>query len=296
MNIRLSRGTRLLSVPVAVLHACMSAWAQSPHAGTWEAREFSIKEAAIGCRYVEAVTATFQLTAGLNNAVAGILTRRFERTWWDANPSCAMPGVNTNPNFTLRQDMWAVSGEPQGKETQRLKGIYAGCSTDCREPWSAPATFDIQFTRRPGGMSSGLLKGIVGTTMFRDSYQLQVDSANAAEAFIPLLRPLQEGRCDEFLLRSVDAAWKQRFSRDLICAFGATLTQLAPTVVRDEKSQALAPTLAQVKGMSGPLLLSEGEVLVQRFLVVNAAGNGVVLAGVLRRQEDGSWKLRDLVP
>jgi hypothetical protein len=296
VNCRIPHRIFLLATLTAPLLVGTGAWAQNPHAGTWETRELSIREAAAGCRYVEAVTATLQLAAGINNAVTGNLTRRFERSWWLANPGCVLPGVNTNPGFTLRQDMWLVQGEPRGRNTQRLKGVYAGCSTDCKEPWSPPGTFEIELVRRPGGMAGGLLKGIVGATMFRDSYQSQLDSANASEAFMKLVQPLLEGKCDEFLLHSVDADSRQRWPRDLICAFGTQLTQLVPTVIRHEKSRAYSPMLAQVMGMGGPLVLSEGDVLVQRFLVVDAAGDGLFLGCALRRQGDGSWKVRDLVP
>jgi hypothetical protein len=295
MNIQIAHRKCVLAPVAALLMVCTVAWAQNPHAGTWETRELTIKDAAAGCRYVEAVTATFQLAAGINNAVAGYLTRRFERSWWLASPGCVLPGVNTNPGFTLRQDNWAVTGEPQGRETQRLKGVYAGCTTDCKEPWNPPGSFEIDLVRRPVGMSGGLLKGLVGTTMFRDSYQSQLEAANASEAFMMLVQPLLDGRCDEFLLRSMDASSKRRFPRDLICAFGTQLTQLLPTVIRHEKSQAHSATLAQVTGMTGPLVLSEGDVLVQRFLVVNSAGNGLFLGAALRKQADGSWRVLDLV-
>lgn len=296
MNSRIRYRMCLLPTLAAPLLVGTGALAQNPHAGAWETKEITIKELATGCRYVEAVTATFQLAAGINNAVGGTLARKFERSWWLANPGCVMPGVNTNPGFTLRQDIWLVQGEPQGRDTQRLKGVYAGCNTDCKDPWSPPGSFEIELVRRLGGMSSGLLNGIVGTTMFRDSYQSQLDAVNASEAFMKLAQPLLEGRCDEFLLRSVDAGSRQRFPRDLICAFSTQLTQLVPTVIWHEKSLAYSPTLAQVMGMGGPLVLSEGDVLVQRRLIVNTAGNGVFLGGALRRQEDGAWKVRDFVP
>ena len=111
-----------------------------------------------------------------------------------------------------------------------------------------------------------------------------------------LVQPLLEGKCDEFLFRSVDVGSKQRFPRDLMCVFSNQLTQLLPTVIRHEKSLAYSPTFAQVTGLGGPLILSEGDVLVQRFLVVNTAGNGLFLGGALRRQENGAWKVLDLVP
>ena len=297
MTLRIPHRARLLLAALAVpLLAGPGVWAQNPHAGSWETKELIIKEAAAGCRYVETVTATFQLAASINNAVAGSLTRAFDRGWWLANPGCVMPGVNMVPGFTLRQDGWAVSGEMVGRETQRLKGVYTGCTTDCKEPWSPPESFEIGLVRRPGGLSAGLLKGIVGTTMFRDSYQSQLDSANASEAFIGLVQPLLDGKCDEFVLRSVDAVSRQRFPRDLICAYSARLRQFIPNVIRHEKSQAHSPTLAQVMGFSGPLLLSEGDVLVQRYVVINTAGGGIFLGGTLRRQPDGSWKVLDLVP
>lgn len=296
MNIQISLRGLGLAKCAAPLMMWTIACAQSPHVGTWETKELLIKEAAVGCRYLEAVTATFQLAAGINNAVNGSLTRRFERMWWTANPGCVLPGVNTSPGFTLRQDSWIVSGEPNGRDTQRLKGVYAGCTTDCKEPWTPPNSFEIEFVRKVDGMSGGLLNGIVGTTMFRDTFQTQVDSSNASESFMKLLQPLLDGSCEAFLLQSVDAGSRQRFPRDLTCAFGTQLKQLLPTIVRHERSQAHSPTLAQLVGMGGPLLLSEGDVLVQRFVVVNTAGNGVHLSGVLRKQADGSWKLRDIVP
>lgn len=296
MNLRIPHLACILATLAAPLLACTGAWAQNPFVGTWETRELTIKEAAVGCRYVEAVTATFQLAAGINNLVVGNLTRSFERSWWLASPGCVMPGVNTNSGFTLRQDGWTVTGEPRGQDTQRVKGVYTGCTTDCKDPWSPPGSFEIELVRGPGGISAGLLKGIVGTTMFRDTYQAQLDSANASQAFMKLIQPLFEGKCDEFLLRSVDADSRQRFPRDLICAFSTQLTQLVPTVIRNEKLQAYSPTLAQVLGMSGPLLMSEGDVLVQRFLVVNSAGNGLLVGAALRRQGDGSWRVLDLVP
>lgn len=144
----------------------------------------------------------------------------------------------------------------------------------------------MQAVRSP--RHGGLLKSIVGTTMFRDSYESQLDSANASEAFMKLVQPLLEGRCDEFLVRAVDTGSRQRLLRDLICAFATQLTQLVPNVLRHEKSQVDSPALAQVIGINGPLVLSEGEVLVQRFLVINAVGNGAFLGGVLLREEDGS--------
>lgn len=273
-----------------------AAWAQNPHAGTWETSELTIKEAEAGCRYVEAVRATFNLAAGVNNAVTGTLMRTFERSWWHADPGCVMPGATTNWGFTPRQDMWFVSGAPQGADTQRIKGMYAGCSFGCNVAWSPPESFEIDLVRTSSGIAGGVLKGIVGTTRFRDSYQLQIDSANASKAFVQLLQPLLEGKCDEFLLRSVDAESRQRFPRDLTCALSTQLMQLVPTVIRHEKSQEHSPTLALVIGMSGQLLLSEGEALVQRFLVVNAAGNGLFLGAALRKHGDGPWKVRDLIP
>ena len=296
MTFRFPHRARIFAMLAVPLLAGLGAWAENPHAGTWETKELIIKEAAPGCRYVESVTATFQLAAGINNSVAGYLTRAFDRGWWIALPGCVMPGVNMVPGYTLRQDGWSVAGELVGRETQQLKGVYTGCNTDCKEPWSPPASFEIGLVRRPGGLSAGLLKGIVGTTMFRDSYQSQLDAANASESFMGLVQPLLDGKCDEFLLRAVDAGSRQRFSRDLLCAYSAQLRRLIPNVIRHEKTQAHAFTLAQVKGLTGPLLLSEGDVLVQRYVVINTAGGGIFLGGALRRQPDGSWKVLDLVP
>lgn len=295
MNCRIPHRTCLLLTVVAPLLAGTGAQAQNPHAGTWETSELTIRELAAGCRYVEAVTATFDLAAGINNAVAGRFTRQFLRQSWDSNPGCAMPGVDTYPYCTLRQDSWLVQGEPQGRDTQRLKGVYAGCSTDCKEPWSPPASFETELVRRPGGMSTGLLTGIVGATMFRDSFRSQLDSANASEAFIKLVEPLLEGKCDEFLLRSVDADYRQRWPRDVTCAYSTALSQLVPTVILHRKTDAYAPTLAWVEGVHGPLLLTEGDVLVRRFLVVYTDGGGMFLRGALRRQGDGSWKVLDIL-
>lgn len=285
-----------LAACAAAFLPCAPASAQSPYAGTWETREILLKEASSGCRHLEIVVATFQLASGVNNTVTGNLARRFERSWWMSNPGCVMPGVNSQPGFTLRQDSWVVSSEPLGRDVQRLKGVYAGCATDCKEPWSPPSSFEIEMARKPGGLSAGALKGIVNATAFRDAYQTQVDAAKAAEAFMRLMRPILEGRCDEFLSGSIDAQARQRFPRDLTCAFGAQLRQLVPTVIRHERSHAHMPTLAQVMGMGGPLMLSEGDALVQRFLVINDAGNGIFLGAALRKQADGSWRVLDLVP
>ena len=291
--------SNLLRASILVAGTALSAsaaWPQNPHAGTWETSELSIKEAAPGCRYVETVVATFQLAAGVNNTVSGNLVRKFGRRWWVWAPGCEMPGISTNPIFTLRQDMWLVSGTPQQHNTQHVKGVYAGCSTDCKDPWTPPHSFEMDLVRTPDGMTGELLQGIVDTTTFRDSYQPQLDASSASEAFMKLVRPLLEGKCDEFLLNSVDAGSEPRYLRDKICAFSSQLAKLVPTIIRDEKMQAFAPTLAQVAGTSGPLFISEGDVLVQRFIVVNTAGNGIQLGGVLRKQSDGSWRLRDLVP
>lgn len=295
MNIRIAHRKCALAIVAALVMLSTVARAQNPHAGTWETSELTIKGVTAECLYVETVTATFHLAAGINNAVAGYLTRRFERSWWLTNPGCVLPGVDGNPGFTLRQDNWAVTGEPQGRDTQRLKGVYAGCTTHCNEAWNPPGTFEIELVRRPAGMSGGFLKGIVGPTMYRDSYQSQLDSANASGALMKLVQPLLEGRCDEFLLRSMDEASKRRVSRDVMCAFGTQLRLLIPTVIRHEKSQAHSATLAQVQGAHGPLLLSEGDVLVKRFLVVTIAGDGVFFGAALRKQTDGSWRVLDIV-
>lgn len=283
-------------VLIAPLLLSGSAMAQNPHAGTWGTTELSIKEAAPGCRYVEVVTATFQLAAGVNNAVAGNLTRQFERSWWLASPACVMPGVNTHLGYTFRQDMWLVQGEWKNHDTQRLKGVYGGCGTDCKNSWAPPESFDIEFVRTSSGMSGGLLTGIVGSTMFRDSYQAGIDAATASEALMALLQPLLEGKCDEFLVRSVDVASRLRGPGDPLCAFSAQMAQLLPTIVRHQMSHANSVTLASVMGMSGPLILTEGDVLVQRYVVTNAAGNGIFLGAALRKQGNGTWKVLDLVP
>ena len=288
---------RLLTAVVAFLMLSTGAWAQNLHAGVWEARELTIKEAAPGCRYVESVTAVFQLSAGINNTVDGSLTRRFARHWWTGDLGCRLPGAGTNPLFTLRQDNWQVHGEPLGRGIQRLTGKYIECTTDCHDPWSPPLTFAIDFIRRDGGgMSAGLLKGISGVTEFRDSYLAQLDSAEASEAYMPLIRPLIEGKCDEFLLRSVDAGFTQRFPRDALCALGTQYRQLMPNLIRSEKTQAYSVSLALITGAAGPILLSGGDVLVQRFFVLTSDGNGLFMGAALRKQGNGSWKLADVVP
>lgn len=269
--------------------------AQNPFAGVWESREVVIKEAEPGCRYVESLTAIFQLTAGINNTVDGFLTRRFERNWWLAGPSCQMPGA-ASPLFTNRQDSWRVHGEPSGKATQQIKAVYDSCTTHCKEPWDPPQTIAVDLVRRDGGLTSGLLQGVTATTRYRDSFRAQLDAAEASEAMMALLLPLVEGRCDEFITGSVDPDSKKRFPRDPLCAMSAMYKQLVPNIIRHEKAQAYSVSLGQVNGGAGPLLMSEGDALVQRFVVFNNAGNGVFMGAVLRKQADGKWRVIDVVP
>lgn len=184
-----------------------------------------------------------------------------------------------------------------GSGTQRLSGKYVSCTTDCRDPWTPPSTFETEFVLRDGGVfSAGALTGILAAAEFRDSYQAQLDSAEASEAYVPLIRPLIEGKCDEFLLRSVDAGFIKRFPRDALCALAAQHRQLMPNVIRTDKAQAYSLSLASVNGAAGPILLGGGDVLVQRFFVLTTDGNGLLMGAALRKQRNGSWLLVDIVP
>jgi hypothetical protein len=125
---------------------------------------------------------------------------------------------------------------------------------------------------------------------------MEQEEGAASNALLPLMRPLIQGDCNYFFANSLDESAQQALSQENFCAVGRSLGQLLRGVISDKSMTSHAVSLGTIRGVTRPLLIGERDVLVQRYFILNEQQQGVVVNAVLRKQQNGSWKILDLVP
>jgi len=268
----------------------------NPLAGRWDAKTLVIGDAGPGCKFLDVTIQSYDLSPSMNNSVSGQYTRMFTRSWLTSKMSnCQLPGQHTNPEWLMRSDSWVLSSLSQGQGRQRITGTSIGCVGDCSD--AAPNAPFAATLRREGPLVivSNEEPNSQGSTRLRPQEDRLLDERTAADAFRSLLQPLIDGDCNGFYVRSFDAVVQRTVDQGQFCVIASQIKQIIPTVYGDRSMSSYAPTIATVPGAFGPILMVDGDVLVRSLIVTTPGGGGLILPAVLRKQQDGSWRILGLV-
>ena len=293
-------GCRLLLLTLCIAHSdALSAQTVGPLVGRWDNVSIALPNSGNSCRYIEIVTRAYDLAAGMNHSVQGAYTRTLDRRWFSMPAQdCVLPGQHAQPYGMTRIDSWFVQGQPIAPDKQSITANLTGCIGDCGDQMNLTDKFDITLTREGSKVYEldPAAAGPAGTNAFRSATDRESDEQGAAGSFRQLLQPLLNGDCNEFFSNSLDPGIQASVKQDLFCSYGRDLAAALPTIIRDNPMMQFAPTASLIYGLTRQLLIGDGDVLVQRYLVLNAAGQGIPLAAVLRKQNDGTWRVLDIVP
>lgn len=266
-------------------------------AGRWDYVVLEVLEGMPGCYYTQVLTRTYQLADGVNRSIIGYYTRRVDRAWIGSPPNnCVLPGTHAQPHYMTRFDNWAVLGTFATNDKQSVSATGAGCSGDCEDVYPL-SDFKVLLEKANGKLyDTDLVSNASRILVFRDSFERQRDERNAAQSFKGLIQPLLNGECNLFYISSLASVTQARITQETFCTFGRQVAALVPDIIRDEPLFSTAPTAGAIFGVTGRWELVEGDVLVQRYFVLNDANQGIIISGVLRKQSNGDWKVLDLVP
>lgn len=285
-----------IAMPALIAALLASAGAQpAPAAGAWNSRTMAVVEQSAGCLRVDVTTATVNLQPGINFQLDGDYALQTLSAWLlNMSGTCVLPGRHASALFSMRFQNWRLSTR-DGDAPDRLDGVYVGCTADCEDEPAQPHRITLRLDGPPDPRTLRLTELPPGapTAVFVDARERELAELGAAQAFFPLLLPLLQGRCNEFAARSLLAAARTPLSQEAYCALYRGMLKNLPAALRDEPRYAFALSLGVLKGLTRAHLLTEGDVFVQRFIVVEG-GEGIVLSGLLRRDPTGDWKLLDL--
>lgn len=272
--------------------------AQSPLTGSWISRELRFANSAPSCVYIESVASSFDLQPGLNRTTSGIFTRTLQRVAWsiDLERKCVLPGKHDARDFMMRFDTWYASGEYIDTARQKFTLTSAGCTGDCGDQLAFAKSFSINLQRAGDGVIGDVVPGVIASTRYQAKFDMTRNEAAATAAFLDLYRPLLEGNCNQFYNNSLDPDGRRKINQNYLCTYARQVAAMTPPVLSSEPTFEFAASLGTINGLMGPISLRPGDVLVRRFLVLDADGSGVPTNAVLRKQSDNSWRIVDMVP
>lgn len=286
------------AVAFLVLGRHTLAQVQSPSLGNWDNKTVSLQRSSSMCSYIEIVHNRYTIFPSFNGTVTGDHQRVLNR-FWNAklSPDCKMPGATGRREFISRQDSWIFQGQLGPENSQRLSLIASGCEGDCGVgPISAlPAQVTII---RDGErlIERDVDETAASVRVFRRAQERETNEREADRAFRTLYQPLLDGECNQFFRLSLDASTSSAVNQSDFCSFAQQVAALTPTVLRDESGFAHGPSLSPLRGLTRQLFLVDGDVVVQRFFVIDPGGGGISIGLVLRKQLDSSWRVLDLLP
>lgn len=277
-----------------------SAQQPNPLTGRWV--NVVLSEQASGdpqCRYMEVMTRRYDLAGGSNGSIHGIYSRMRELLWLTkATPDCDFLERKRLTDGYLRADTWLVQGNPlESGIMVDIVGHYDRCLGDCDRSLAIAENFTTRVKlegRRFYDMGDRPPESLL---LFVADSVKEEDELQANESFRRLLQPLLDGDCNSFYRNSTDQMLRRVISQELFCQLGRRVSDLIPTVSTDEPLFAYRVTLGSLHPPNGSLqLLTDGDVIVQRFFVISGAGGGIPIGAVLRKQSDGSWKVAVFAP
>ena len=273
-----------------------------PFSGRWTNVIFSgTGSAAQGCRYAEIETRSYVLRRGEDGKAAGQYLLQRQRLWiTKVDPTCQIPDRSSMPDSFYRNDSWSLVGVLTPTGRLQLSGIHISCLGDCRV--YAPANSFETTLQVDGVRVVDVMAGQQGQVLvYRGAGQQESEEKEAAAALRPLLQPLLDRDCNRFFESSLDGGAKFFLNeqQDGYCRAMQPLSALLSRLTVDKPSYSIVATYGQVLPASAPSgaqpLLLAGDAIVQRFFSSADGSSGVQVTAILRRQPDGTWRVRTLL-
>ena len=241
------------------------------------------------CQYLDVEQLHYTLIPGPNRTVKGSLVRQISRTWLSPKPTCVLPGLHENPGYFLRWDTWTIWGEQTSENTLELNAVFIEFKGDAVD--SDPHDFETEL-RRTGSRiyevskdPEGLIRLVTLTS------QREKEEASASEAFLPLIKPLLKGNCNEFYAISLHSDTRFEIPVDQACSIFRPLADIFKGMIYDQPVEVWRLSLGTIQNGSSLRLLPDGDVIVVRSLILNSDGGNVRVAVVLRRDKNDDWKI-----
>jgi hypothetical protein len=249
------------------------------------------------CRYAEAMTRAYDLMQSPNGMLVGTYSRIREIVSITEVPSCnaneRKGGGDTRPRF----DIWHVFEKSMVQGRVTIHGYKGECKGRCDDSVASDPEFEA-ILASDGKHLTDLEAGTSDPPLiFAPDQELEHDKRRAAEAYFKLLKPILRGDCKEFFNVSLDAAAQRTLPQESFCQLGAQMASLMPVIRVDRPIAAYAVTTGFLSPLAGKgILLGSGDVLVKRFFVVADDDSGILMAGILRKQADGGWRILSIAP
>ncbi len=245
-----------------------------------------------GCRAIVVTKRTYALSRGSNNEVHGTYSRNISLVHLgNRNSNC--PGPPIKPT-DFRIDTWNFFGTIRADGSIVARGVAPSCQGQCTESVVTADDFSTKLVARDGllfdlgNSDPNLMLRFVKTDM-RDT-----DEAEAARAFPSLVQPLLNNDCNTFYADSLDISVRLKIKPDMYCG---VLTHLADLVGSALYSKPVMTFRMSLGIFNAPDLgiAGDGDVLTIRRFTLDSAGNNMELGAVMKRQGDGSWRIKSLV-
>lgn len=302
----MKRTTFLLAAALAmgVLFGPGAARADGPgaFAGVWLNLTLSDGQVADRrCRYLDVETDRLDLSRAPDGAVAGSYTRERGRTWLiKMDPACRMPGQQFMPDGFGRIDQWSLYGSVAGNRLP-LSAVYLDCIGDCSDNAALRGQFETVLTRQGGSVVAAGGDHPDDIRVFLPGKEHEDAAGHASESLRKLLQPLMEGNCSRYFAEALDPGARMLlpYSQDVFCKAIEPIGALLQPFSVDKPAFAYGVTVGSVAPAAGDLtrqrMLLARDVVVQRFFTTIDGSAGLHVTAVLRRQPNGSWKIRQLL-
>jgi hypothetical protein len=172
----------------------------------------------------------------------------------------------------------------------------SGCTGDCADNFVFANNFTMGLRRAGSDVIGEVVPNLAASTRYQAKSDITRNEAAATGAFLDLYRPLLEGNCNLFYNNSLDPDSRRRINQNYLCTYAKQVAAMTPPVLNSEPTFEFAASFGIINGLTGPISLRPGDVLVRRFLVLDADGSGISANALLRKQNDNTWKIVDMVP
>ncbi|MEC4593813.1 hypothetical protein VPG91_22625 [Nitrospirillum amazonense] len=287
--------TLILAALLVGISFAAAAQADRNFVGKWSNLSLELTGRQGQCRSLDVITRSYDLHPAMNHTVEGLYTRQLQRVWLapPATAGCLLAGQHANKDFMLRFDNWAITPvDINTAEESSFTAILIGCTGDCGDDWKLQESFALSL-RHDGDRVVETVRGS-SPMILRRSEDREGLERRADAAFMPLMRPLLQGDCNEFYRSSLDGSTHRQIPQDKFCQFGRDFSVIIGNVTTDKHKFAFAPASAILSLGPVTMLLGDGDVLVQRILELNGESN-YFLTAALREQPDHSWRVLGLV-
>ena len=291
--------------PVALITFCLislflfeGSSAAQGFQGKWRHIEFVEDESSkVDCRRLRVIVRKYDLQNSSSGYFTGNYSREQRILWLgpiSGCPSGMTPGADPN---AFRMDGWIVGARLGRSNKLDISGRYKVCAGSCGDGARVDRQFLAKLRWKKGHLIDDDDDGY-SFVFWTELASIRMEQ-EASQQMPNLMKPLYEGNCNEFYEQHLHPVARERIPKAALCREIRKIGALMPDVLY---TKPLTATHFMFGRFSHPItgLVKESEggrdVLVEQMFVLRPDGHGVPVAAVLRKQDDGRWKVWDPAP